>query len=90
MKYITNLDVSKIKTLALNHSPQQVANIMGRSYSTICKHARQNGIEFSNKGGISEHDIYLINELNKSGISIKEIAYKFEISEWKVKRILSK
>ena len=89
MKYITNADVNTIKALAAGHTPQEVANKMGRSYSTICKHARQNGIEFSYKGEISKHDIYLMSELKKVGMPVRQIAYKFEVSEWKVRKALS-
>ncbi len=79
--------VVKIEELAGQHTAKEIAGIVGLPYNSVKSLAQSLGISL-HKPKIDDHDEFLIRQLRGTyGLTLTEIAEKFEISVSLVARV---
>lgn len=71
----TMADVRKIKEMAGNHHPQEIANLLGRTKGSILSFAARNGIDVtcSTNKRRTTSDALRVHELREAGKTYKDI-----------------
>lgn len=86
----TSEEINIIRRYAGIESASFIASLLGRSFYSVCRAARNNGISLTRYGDncsfsvYSDEDVLLIRQLHDEGLSVKEISGKFDVPSYMI------